>query len=141
MGAGSNKRMTPHRNEQLAQDDLLTEVEKELKELQRKVAEGEQPPTLMRSIGLGSNQTGVPMNDTQLTEGMHKQVQENSTFNKDMEELKSRLSELEDNMPEFKGANSWDVPIPLLKSTATLADAISAINKLIQRTTRQDRVK
>ena len=137
----SNKRMTPHRNEQLEQSDLLSAVEKELKELHRKVAEGEQPPTLMRSMGLGSNQTGVPMNDMMLAEGMHKQVQESSTFNKDMEEIKSRLSELEDNMPEFKGANSWDVPIPLLKSTATLEEAISAINKLIQRTSRQDRVK
>ena len=136
-----NKRRIPYRNENLEQDDLLNEVEKELKELRRKVDEGEQPPTLMRSLGVGSSDMGIPMNDGMLKDAVRPRVQEKSDFNQTVKELTTRLAELEDNQPEFKGLNVWDVPIPLLPASATLADAVSTINKLIQRTSRQDRVK
>ena len=136
-----DKRRIPYRNENLEQDDLLNEVEQELKELRRKVNEGEQPPTLMRSMGVGSNDMGIPMNDSMLSEMVQPKVQEKSAFDLTVKELMTRIAEIEDNMPEFKGLNSWDVPIPLLPATATLPEVVSTINKLIQRTSRQDRVK
>ena len=137
----SDKRRIPYRNENLEQSDLLSEVEKELKELRRKVDEGEKPPTLMRSLGVGSSDMGIPMNDGMLKDAVRPRVQDKSDFDQTVKELTTRLSELEDNQPEFKGPTSWDVPIPLLPTTATLAEAVSTINKLIQRTSRQDRVK
>jgi len=137
----TDKRRIPYRNEDLEQSDLLSEVEKELKELRRKVDEGEKPPTLMRSLGVGSSDMGIPMNDGMLKDAVRPRVQDKSDFDQTVKELTTRLSELEDNQPEFKGPTSWDVPIPLLPTTATLAEAVSTINKLIQRTSRQDRVK
>ena len=133
-----NKRTIPHRNEDLDQSDLLKGVEQELKELRERM---DSPPTFLKSMGVPSNDMGLAMNDNTLIGEFRNEVQSNSAFDQTMKEVVTRLAELEDNMPEFKGTTSWDVPIPFLKKDALLSDVISTVNKLIQRTTRQDRVK
>jgi len=129
----------PAREEE--KDGVLKAVEKELAELQRSIR---QPPALLKAMDRSPiSQMGSIMNDTQLSDSIdfNNDVTKDTNKSLDTQEVFTRLAELEDNMPEFKGANSWDVPIPLLSPTATLADVVSTVNKIIQRTSRQDRLK
>ena len=123
------------------EESILKEVERELAELQRKV---EQSPTQMKALGRTPLTSGsMPMNDTDLSETIAYNNERTAESNADLnvQEIFTRLAELEDNMPEFKSHNSWDTPLAFLPATATLEQAVSAINKLIQRSTRQDRLK
>ena len=147
---GSNT-SKPTPNERTGQDDLLAKVEEKIKNLKTRVDEGAEAPQFLRALGgglmggnapMGSN-SGMPMNDSQLGESMEFNSKITMQNNSDqvLKEVISRLGEVEDRLPEFKGLNIWDVKIKPLPSSATLADVISTVNTLIQRSQRQDRLK
>ncbi len=133
----------------LVESNVLKDVEAKLQEMQHKIQLAEKPKST-RALGtsiMGSNfdfnETGMPMNEDQLIDSNDFLAEMGKKGNKDqlIKELLSRVSELEDKIPEFKGLNSWDVQIQPLLSTATLPEVIKTLNVVIQRNQRQDRIK
>ena len=130
-----------------SRDDDVTKVmealEAKVVALQEKVMHSDRPPAYLRALSHEVHDFGMPANDAQLKESFDIDNTVVKQGNNDalVKELMTRLSELEDNQPEFKGLNTWDVPMPLVPSTATLGEVIKVVNQLIQRTQRQDRLK
>jgi len=57
-----------------------------------------------------------------------------------IEELFSRVQDLENSMPIPTPLNTNDVPIKLLGGSATLSDVISTVNELIKRDLKRSRL-
>jgi K+-transporting ATPase c subunit len=79
--------------------------------------------------------------DASSVEVMNDEGGGSETISSTMIELEQRIHNIEDNMPNANGLLPVDTPIPLLRSSSTLDDAISTINKLIQLTSRRNRLK
>ena len=117
--------------------ELLKKIEEELKgrmgALEGKIDKASSIPSFMRSPGLGTNDFGAELTDHGLEDSLefNEVITKKHNNEKGMRELMTRISDIEDRLPEFKGLTSWDVPISLLPTTATLADVILKVNELI----------
>ena len=118
--------------------ELLKKIEEELKgrmgALEGKIDKASSIPSFMRSPGLDTNDFGAELTDHGLEDSLefNEVITKKHNNEKGMRELMTRISDIEDRLPEFKGLTSWDVPISLLPTTATLADVILKVNELIK---------
>ena len=124
---------------------ISDEIQKALVDIKEDILSLQSPkkPTIFgkRAFNLDSNNNGRPMNDNQLKHAMRSDDMSDENTEENVIELRKRVSELEDSQVEFKGYNTWDVPITPLPSTATLEDVIKKLNVVIQRSQRQSRIK
>ena len=58
-----------------------------------------------------------------------------------VEEIMTRIQDIENKLPEFEPRNANDVPIAFLSDTATLQEVIKVVNKLIKRDLTVYRIK
>ncbi len=124
------------------ENSILVQVEQQLQKMQQQIDTGTSSSNQLRVPSLDTHEFGVPMNDFDLQESMewnNERTKDSATLNS-MRLVFSRLSDVENRLPEFKGRNSWDVPIPKLKSDALLIEVIEKVNLLIQQSQRQDRL-
>jgi len=127
--------------------ELLKKIEEELKgrmgALEGKIDKASSIPSFMRSPGLDTNDFGAELTDHGLEDSLefNEVITKKHNNEKGMRELMTRISDIEDRLPEFKGLTSWDVPISLLPTTATLADVILKVNELIKVNRRFDKLK
>jgi len=133
----------PFRNEESGQSDVLKGVEERLMAMEEQLKSTTTPPINLRNKGANFKGMGQPSTDADLVESRDAtaQITEGENSDRQMMELLSRLSDIENRLPEFKGLNSFDTRLPFLKSSATLSEVISTVNKILQRTISQDRLK
>ncbi|RLC88461.1 MAG: hypothetical protein DRI37_05175 [Chloroflexi bacterium] len=127
--------------------DLLKKIEEELKDrmqsLEGKVDKASSIPTSLRSPGLQTNDFGAELTDRGLKDSLefNEIITKKHNNEKGMREILTRIADIEDRLPEFKGLTSWDVPVTLVPTTATLDDVILKLNELIKVNRRFDRLR
>lgn len=73
-------------------------------------------------------------------EGHSDMARGNKNFNL-LEELVSRVQDLETTIKDLESANTNDIPMPLLSDNASQAEIIEAVNRLIKLTLTYERLK
>jgi hypothetical protein len=121
-------------------EELIARLQEKMQAVERKI---KHKPKYLKTNSPMFLQTGVSMNDFDLfnSQELQDNIVKNSTMENVQLEIFARLQDIENRLPEFKGLNTFDVPLPILATTATLEEVISTVNKLIQRDVRQDRLK
>lgn len=123
---------------------VMAEIQKQIEEIKEDMSSSSQSPSngTMQHSYLQSNERGLPMNDDKLTAKLRDEHQiDRQELDEGFKELKKRVAHLEDRQTTTRPLDTWDVPIKLLPPSAVLADVIKAVNTLIQRDQRENRIK
>jgi len=128
---------------QPSREDKLIEVEAKLQQMELMFAKGKDIPRHLKSPRQTFLGMDTPTNDAGLEESLEfsSDITKGKDFDQRIHEIFSRLNDIENRLPEFKGLNSFDGRIPFLPKGATQDDIISTINKIVQRVVSQDRLQ